>query len=154
MIAILFWFHLIGIAICVGASLLMPLAILPSVQALEPPARMKFMGALSGRLLQLVVVSILVVVITGALQAYGLKYVLGVNVLTIKIVVAVLMIANGLYLGYVLPRRAAALAPAPGTPPSPELLRVVRLQVMHAWIQAGLSVIVLLLVGILTAPAV
>jgi len=154
MIAILFWFHLIGIAIWVGASLLMPLAILPSVQALEPPARMKFMGALSGRLLQLVVVSILVVVITGALQAYGLKYVLGVNVLTIKIVVAVLMIANGLYLGYVLPRRAAALAPAPGTPPSPELLRVVRLQVMHAWIQAGLSVIVLLLVGILTAPAV
>ena len=154
MIAILFWFHLMGIAIWVGASLLLPLAILPSAQALEPPARMKFMGALSGRLLRLVVLSILVVVITGALQAYGLKYVLGVNVITIKIVVAVLMIANGLYLGYALPRRAAALAPAPGTPPSPELQRVVRLQVMHAWIQAGLSVIILLLVGILTAPAV
>ena len=64
------------------------------------------------------------------------------------------MIANGLYLGNVLPRRAAALAPAPGTPPSPEFLKVMRLQVMHGWIQAGLSVIILLLVGILTAPAV
>lgn len=154
MLAILFWFHLIGISIWVGASLLMPLAILPAALTLEPPARMKFIGALSQRLTRLIALAIVVVVITGILQTdrtYGLAYLLGINVLAIKVVVAVLMIANGFYLGTALPRRAAALAPAPGTPPSPEFLKVVRLQGMHGWIQAGMSVIILLLVGVLTA---
>ncbi len=155
MLAILFWLHLMGISIWVGASFLMPLVIIPSVQAgIDPPARLKFMLALADRLLRWILLSIAVVVITGILQTdrvYGLAYLLGVNVLAIKVVVAVLMILNGVYLGRVLPRRLAKLAPAPGAPPSPEFVRVQRLQVMHAWIQAGLGVVVLLLVGILTA---
>jgi hypothetical protein len=43
------------------------------------------------------------------------------------------------------------LAPAPGAPPSPEFLKAQRLLGMHGWIQAGMAVIVLLLVGILTS---
>ncbi len=46
-LAILFWFHLIGISIWVGASFLMPLLIMPTVQTLEPGARLQFVGALS-----------------------------------------------------------------------------------------------------------
>ncbi|HEY4691374.1 MAG TPA: hypothetical protein VIK33_18850 [Anaerolineae bacterium] len=156
MLAILFWFHLMGIAIWVGGSFLMPLIIVPTAQsALEPLARMKFMTALSQRLTSWMLVAILVVVVTGILQTnqiFGLAYLLGVNVLSVKIVVAVVMIANGFYLGNILPKRAAALAPAPGAPPSPQFLRAIRLQAMHGWIQAGLGVVVLLLVGILTAP--
>ena len=155
MLAILFWLHLMGISMWVGASFLMPLVIVPSVQAgIDPPARLKFMLALADRLLRWILLSIAVVVITGSLQTdriYGLAYLLGVNVLAIKVVVAVLMILNGVYLGRVLPRRLAKLAPTPGAPPSPEFLRVQRTQIRHAWIQAGLGVVVLLLVGILTA---
>src|SRR3990172_6819659 len=153
MLAILFWFHLIGISMWVGASFLMPLVIVPSVHAaIDPPGGLKFMLALADRLLRWILLSIAVVVITVILQTdrvYGLAYLLGVNVLAIKVVVAVLMILNGFFLGYVLPRRLAARAPAPGSPPSPGLLRVQRTQIRHAWIQAGLGVVVLLLVGIL-----
>jgi hypothetical protein len=112
------------------------------------------MLALADRLLRWILLAIAVVVITGILQTnqiYGLTYLFGVNVLAIKVVVAVLMILNGVYLGRVLPRRLANLAPIPGAPPSPEFVRVQRSQVRYAWIQAGLGVVVLLLVGILTA---
>jgi len=155
MIAILFWFHEMGIAVWVGGSFLIPLVLLPSVQsAIDPSARLKFLLDLSGRLARWVILSIVVVVITGILQTdriYGLTYLFGVNVLALKVIVAILMIANGLFIGLVLPRRMAALAPAPGTPPSPEFVKTQRTQVRHGWIQAGLGVIVLLLVGILTA---
>lgn len=153
-IAILFWFHLMGIVLWVGGSLLMPLAILPSVQALEPAARPKFLAAFGKRFGQISGIAVPVVIVTGILQTgqiYGFAYLNGINVLVIKIIVAVLMIANGIYLGVVLAQRAVALAPAPGTPPSPEFLKTQRLLGMHAWVQAGLSVLVLLLVGLLTA---
>jgi len=155
MLAILFWLHLMGISIWVGASFLIPLVIAPSVQAgIDPPARLKFTLVLADRLLRWILLAIAVVVITGILQTnqiYGLAYLFGVNVLAIKVVVALLMIANGFFLGRVLPRRLAARAPAPGSPPSPEFLRAQRTQIRHGWIQAGLGVVVLLLVGILTA---
>ncbi len=67
------------------------------------------------------------------------------------IVVAVLMMANGAYLGMMLPRRALALAPKPGTPPSLEFLKTMQQLELHSWVQAALGVVVLLLVGLLTA---
>lgn len=154
MLAIFFWFHVMGIAVWVGGSFLMPLVIAPSALVLDPPARMQFMGALAGRLSRWIFLAIGVVIVTGILQTnqiYGLAYLFGFNVLAIKVVVAILMIANGYYLGVILPRRMMALAPAPGAPPSPEFLKVTRMQAMHGWVQAGLGVVVLLLVGVLTA---
>ncbi len=155
-IATLFWLHLIGICIWVGASLLMPLVILPTVQQLDPPARPKFMEALSKRMTPLIFASIGVVIVTGILQTGAIfqtfQVFMGINVLSVKTFVALLMVANGTYLSVVLPRRAASLAPAPGAPPSPQFLRTMRLLGMHSWIQAGLSVIILFIVGLLTAP--
>ncbi|MBI3761995.1 MAG: hypothetical protein HY260_09070 [Chloroflexi bacterium] len=154
-IAILFWLHELGISIWVGSSLLMPLLILPTLPAIDPAGRPKFMEALSKRLAALNMIAIAVVVLTGILQTraiFGLQYLLGINLLVIKIIVAVLMIANGVYVGLVLARKSVALAPTPGQPPSAEFLKTQRLLVTHSWIQAGLSVIVLFLVGLLTAP--
>jgi uncharacterized membrane protein len=153
-LAIYFWIHLLGVAIWVGGALLMPLVILPAVQALEPPARPQFMAAFSQRFTPWVFASIAAVVVTGILQTgrmYGFAYLLGVNVLVIKIIVAVLMIANGFYVGVILARKAVALAPAPGSAPTPEFLKTQRSLGRHAWVQAGLGVIVLFLVGLLTA---
>ena len=152
-LAILFWFHLMGISIWVGGSILLPLVIAPALEALDPAARGKFMEAWSRKFTPWVAIAILVVVVTGILltgRMFGFAYLLGVNVLVIKIIVAVLMIANGFYAGIVLSRKVMALAPK-GTPPSPEFLKAQRLLAMHSWIQAGLSVIVLLLAGLLTA---
>jgi uncharacterized membrane protein len=154
-LAILFWFHLLGVTIWVGGSLLMPLAIVPSLQAIDPPARGKFMAAFSQRFALLAVISVVIVVLTGILQTGerfgGFGILTGINVLTIKVIVAVLMIANGAYVGFVLSRQSIALAPGPGQPPSPAFLKNQRLLGMHSIVQAVLSVIVLLLVGFLTA---
>lgn len=153
-LAVLFWFHLIGITLWVGVSFLMPLWIMPTVQTLEPPARLPFIGALFKRLGPILMAAIAVVVVTGILQTgtrFGFAYLLGLNVLVIKIVVAILMIANGAYVGMVLPRRAQALAPKSGTPPSPDFLKAMQQLGLHSWVQAALGVVVLLLVGLLTA---
>ncbi len=155
LLAILFWFHLIGISIWVGASLLMPLVISPAIMSVDAPARMKAIAAISQRLAPIVLVSIVAVFASGlwqtAIRYGGFRVFMSVNALSVKVFVAVLMMANGVYLGIVLPRKAGALAPAPGAPPSPQFLKAQRMLGMHAWIQAGMAVIVLLLVGILTS---
>jgi len=157
-IAVLFWLHLIGICIWVGASFLMPLVIMPATQALDPGARMQFMGAMSKRMGPLMMGSIGLVIVTGILQTGAIfqtfKVFQGINILSVKTFVALLMVGNGVYMGMVLPRRMQKLAPQPGTPPSPEFLKAARMLNMHAWIQAGLGVIILFIVGLLTAPPV
>jgi uncharacterized membrane protein len=154
-LAVLFWLHLIGISLWVGGSLLTPLVILPAIQGLEPPARLQFMAGFSRRMTPLYGLAIVIVIVTGILQAgtifHTYNIFLGLNILTVKVFVALLMVANGLYTGIGLSRKALALAPAPGSPPSPDFVRTMRLLGMHSWIQAGLSVIILLLVGLLTA---
>jgi uncharacterized membrane protein len=152
MLAFWFWLHLIGVTLWVGASMLLPLVIMPAVQLLEPAARSVFTENMGKRMLPIVSVSILVVLISGIEQTrivYGFQYLLSINTLTIKIFVFLLMAANGFYLG-MLTRRIPALAPK-GAPPSPEFLKAQRSLIRHSWIQAGMSVIMLLIVGILTA---
>ncbi|MEK7784705.1 MAG: hypothetical protein AAB658_04645, partial [Chloroflexota bacterium] len=127
----------------------------PAIQSVDPPARLKAMAAISQKLTPFVMLSIVLVFTSGLWQTAiiygGFKVFMAVNPLTIKVWLAVLMMANGFYFGIVLTRKVGALAPAPGTPPSPEFLKAQRLLGMHSWIQAGMAVIVLLLVGILTS---
>lgn len=154
LLAILFWVHLLGMSVWVGASLLMPLAIGPALQGVDAPTRMKAMAAISQRLTPLVFVSIFLVFASGLWQTVirygGFGIYMSVNPLTIKVWVAVLMFANGTYLGIFLPRRIAAAAPPPGAPPSPQFLRLQRSLAGHSWAQFAMAVIVLLLVGMLT----
>ena len=152
MLAFWFWLHLIGVVLWVGASMLMPLVIMPAVQFLEPAARAGFTGNLGKRMLPILGASILAVLISGIEQTrimYGFQYLMGVNTLTIKIFLFLLMAANGFYVGS-LTRKVASLSPQSGAP-SPEFLKAQRSLMRHSWIQAGMSVVMLLIVGILTA---
>jgi uncharacterized membrane protein len=150
-LAISFWVHLIGITIWVGGSFLLPLAIQPALATLEGPSRMKSIMAISMRMMPLFTISIVLTFLSGFLQSWIIFRWNWPIILSIKFFVAVLMMANGVYVGVVLTRRVGALAPASGAPPSPEFLKAQRLLGMHSWIQAGLAVVVLLLVGFLTA---
>lgn len=148
-LAISFWIHFIGVTVWVGASLLLPAVILPAINSLEPAARLKPMVAISAKLNPAVTASAVLVFLSGILQTY---LIFGSNLsrtLIVKIVVAVVMLANGIYLGAVLTRRVGALAPAPGSPPTPEFLKAQRQLVRHAWIQFGLAILILLIVGLL-----
>jgi uncharacterized membrane protein len=154
LLALSSWVHLIGVTIWVGASLLLPTLIMPALGTLEPPARSKFMAAWSSRATPVINIAIVLVVLSGLAQIwlrYGTWNVLGFNVLTAKLFMVVLMMANGIYLGVILSKKISQLAPAPATPPSPEFLKAQKSMDRHAWIQAGMAVITLLLVGFLTA---
>ena len=154
LLALSFWIHLIGVTIWVGASILMPLVILPVLQALEPPARMKFMSAWTPKAAPIINIAIVLVILSGIVQIplkFGTWNVFGLNVLTAKLFVVLLMMANGIYVGVVLAKRIGAQAPAPGTPPSPQFLKTQKMLNMHSWVQFGLAIVVLLLVGFLTA---
>ncbi len=153
LLAFSFWGHILGISLWVGSSLLVPLVINPVSMALEPPSRMKFMAEFSRRALPWIMGSIVLVFATGTLQFLLRHYSLGFNIITAKIVMALLMAANGYYLGVVLAARVGKLAPAPGAPPSPEFLKVQRMLVMHGWVQGGMAVVTVLLVGFLTVNA-
>lgn len=99
-------------------------------------------------------IAIVLVVLSGIAQIplkFGTWNVFGLNVLTAKLFVTLLMMANGIYVGVVLAKRIGTLAPAPGTPPSPQFLKTQKMLNMHSWVQFGLAILVLLLVGFLTA---
>lgn len=155
-VATLFWLHLIGMVFWVGASFIGPVVLLPSLRVLEPEGRSRFMGEYSRRLAPITGIAILIVVITGVLQTGtlygGLSAMIFHRVLSAKIGIAVLMIANGVYIGYGLGPRIARLAPSPGTPPPLEFLKAQRSLIRHSWIQAAMGVVILFVVGLLTAP--
>lgn len=159
LLAIAYWIHLVGIVIWVGVSLLMPIVITPTLGALEPPQRAKFMAAWSPKAAPIINGAILLVLGSGIAQIplkFGTWNVFNFNNLPsiffmIKLFGAALMMGNGVYLGVVLAGKLGKLAPAPGTPPTPEFLKTQRMLEMHSKIQAGLAIFVLLLVGLLTA---
>jgi uncharacterized membrane protein len=150
-LAISFWVHFIAAVVWVGGSLITPLIISPVLGTLDPPARLKAMGAFSAKMMPLYTASIIAIILSGAIQigAYGYYDSRSSTVLTIKLIVVLLMVANGLYIGLGLSKRIVATAPAPGTPPSPEFLKVQRSLVRHGWIQASMGIIVLLVTGFL-----
>lgn len=150
-LAISFWVHFISAVLWVGGSLITPLAISPALGSLEPPARLKAMATFSAKMMPLYIASMVLILLSGGIQigAYGYYSSRSATVLTIKLIVVLLMIANGIYLGAGLSRRVVATAPAPGTPPSPEFLKVQKSLVRHGWIQAAMGIIVLLVTGLL-----
>lgn len=154
LLALSFWIHLIGVVIWVGVSILMPVLIMPILQTLEPPARIKFMSAWTPKAAPIINAAIVLVVLSGIAQIplkFGTWNVFGLNVFTAKLFVVLLMMANGVYVGVVLAKKVGELAPAPGTPPSPEFMKAQKSLTRHSWVQFGLAIIVLLLVGFLTA---
>ena len=146
-VAISFWIHFLGVVLWVGASLLLPLVIMPAINSLEPAARLKPMAAIGQKLGPWFGLSIVLVFLSGILQAIHYNE-FSSRILQIKIIVAILMVANGVYVG-MLTRKVASLAPAPGTPPPAPFLKAQRMLVMHGWVQAGLAMIILLIVGLL-----
>jgi uncharacterized membrane protein len=145
-LAISFWVHFVTAVLWVGGSLITPLAIMPALGALDPPARLKAMATFSAKMMPIYMSSIVLILISGGIQmsAYGSS-----TTLNIKLIVVLLMIANGLYIGLGLSKRIMATAPAPGTPPTPEFLKAQRSLVRHGWIQAAMGIIVLLVTGFL-----
>ena len=152
-VAILFWLHLLGITLWVGGHLLRTLVVWPALRVLEPSAAQRVKDAFLARLTPITAIAIPVIVLTGVLQIqarFGFAYLLGINPLTLKLLVFVLMVATS---GYEI-RTRDLMVPLRSASDAASLARLKTLQrreTIAAWIQVGLIVVIFLLVGLLTS---
>lgn len=164
---VLLFLHLIGITFWVGGIFVNTLVLMPSMQVLSPPDRGKLMGAYLKRFAPMSWGAIALVVISGVILTSSFGSPAGAStgyagIMLAKIVLTVVMILNGAYLGLVLGPKIAAFAPPAGAPqpagpgegdrpagPPPELLRLQRRMNTLLWLSVGLGVVVLFLVGLL-----
>jgi len=152
-VAILFWLHLLGITLWVGGHLLRTLVVWPALRVLEPSAAQRVKDAFLARLTPITAIAIPVIVLTGVLQIqarFGFAYLLGINPLTLKLLVFVLMVATS---GYEI-RTRDLMVPLRSASDAASLARLKTLQrreTIAAWIQVGLIVLIFLLVGLLTS---
>lgn len=148
------WAHLFATVVWFGAMTTMFFVILPAAKvALEPPVMGKFMGVLAKKVKTVVYVSIIVLIVTGAVimalnpsdAGFGFGSRVGM-VLIVKHFLVALMIFIGVYISEsILPKIAKAAAKGP----SPEVGELQKKQMKMAMINFILSLIILLLSGYL-----
>ena len=165
---VLSWLHLIGITFWVGSVFVNILVLVPSLGVISPAEREKLTGAFLKRFAPLAWGAIALVVITGVIRTdsiIGFSTLVSLNtrygnILLAKIILTLLLILNGAYMGSVLGPRIASFASPPGGAapadsgegaqapgPPPELLRLQgRLNALN-WVQVILAVAVLFLMG-------
>ncbi len=146
------WAHLFATVVWFGGITTMFFVILPAAKvALEPPVMGKFMGVLAKKLKTVVYVSIVVLIVTGAvimaLNPSEAGYSLGSRygmVLVVKHILVALMIFVGVYISESIMPKIVKLA-AKG--PSPEVGALQNKQMKLGMFNFILSLIILLLSG-------
>ena len=141
-LGISFAFHLIGINLWVGASFLLPLAIIPALRRMTEDMQTAFLKTFVARYLPLFVLGGITVGITGWFQTFDMLDDLNMTAAYIKHGAIVLLILVSAVEWLYLARR---LAGAPDNRP-----KVWQWFVSMAWLQAALGVIILFLTGWLT----
>ncbi len=154
LLTIMNWAHLFATVVWFGGMTTMFFVLIPVAKAtLEPPVMGKFMGVLAKKLKTVVYVSIIVLIVTGAVMQIlnpsdagsGLGSRWGM-VLVVKHILVALMIFVGVYIAEsVVPKIVKAAAKGP----SPEVGALQKKQMKMAMINFILSLIILLLSGYL-----
>ncbi|MFQ6032599.1 MAG: CopD family protein [Candidatus Zixiibacteriota bacterium] len=168
--AVVVWLHLVGMTLWLGGIFVNTLALEPSLKAISPAERGKLMGAFIKRFVPLAWGAIALVVVTGFVLTNGISGFSALvgsrtrygNILLVKHILIAVMILNGAYLGLVLGRRIASFAPPPGASeptssgkedrppgPPPQLLRLQKRMTTLSWVEVGLALAVLFLMGLL-----
>jgi uncharacterized membrane protein len=142
---IYFSFHLVGLVILLGANLMLLIAIIPALKSLDNAGQIKFMGIFSKRYIPWFIIAVLVMVVTGLLQIFApdlLEEMTGNSTLLLKHAVIVPLIATGIYVWFFLARKLGKQ--------NEDRNRLMHQFVTFSWVQAVLSVALLIITGILT----
>lgn len=149
------WLHLVGAVTWVGGLIFMNIVLSPAVGGKGvPPQFVRMMGM--QRFRYFAWGSIAALLVTGVYNTFraggageGFWATTFGLVLALKIAVVLLMIVITAQNSLVWFRKLTAEAPAPGQPPSLELMRIQRRLVLFSHINVALGIIVLLLVAVL-----
>lgn len=125
--AVIDFLHLLATVMWIGGGLYMNLVLMPALNAIEPPARGKLMGAASKRFTILAWGSIIVLLITGLMKTptgmlLNMTETYGIT-LTVKHVLFLAMVGIATLITWVIVPRMNALAPKPGEKPSDEFVK-------------------------------
>jgi len=140
-----FTFHMIGLVIWLGAAMVLPIALIPALKSLEDAGQAKFMGVFTKRYIPWFIIAALMVGITGFLQIIhpDLAEEMAENgILILKHIIILPLIASSLYVWFNLARKLGKL--------TKDRARLMQQLVIFSWVQAALSVAVLIITGILT----
>lgn len=142
---IYFSLHMISLVIWLGTAMILPIALIPALKSLDDTGQAKFLGTFTKRYIPWFIIAALVVGVTGFLQIIypDLAEEMADNgILILKHIVILPLIATSLYAWFVLARKLGK--------PNKDRARLMQQFVLFSWVQAALSVAVLIITGILT----
>jgi uncharacterized membrane protein len=151
--AIIDFLHLLATVAWIGGAIYMNLVLMPALNAIEPPARGKLMGAVSKRFTILAWSSIVVILITGYLKTptgmlFNTTETYGIT-LTVKHVLVLTMVVLAFLIMVVVVPKVNALAPKAGEKPSSEFIQAQKLLPRLSVTATLLGIVVLLCVVLL-----
>ena len=140
-----FSLHLIGLVIWLGAAMVLPIALIPALKSMEDAGRLKFMRVFTQRFIPWLSMAALLVFVTGFLQLIYpdlAEEMNGNGILILKHSIILPLIATSLYVWFHLARKLGE--------PNQNRARLMQQLTTFGWVQAILSVAVLIITGILT----
>ena len=136
---------MIGLVIWLGAAMVLPIALIPALINLDDAGQAKFLETFAKRYIPWFIIAAIVVGVTGFLQIIypDLAEEMADNgILILKHTVILPLIATSLYVWFVQARKLSK--------PNKDRARLMQQFVVFSWVQAILSVAVLIITGILT----
>jgi len=145
LLPIYFSLHMIGLVIWLGAAMILPIALIPALKSLESTSQAKFMEVFTKRFVPWFILGGLVVGVTGYLQTVApdlAEEMKDNSMLILKHVVILPLIAASAYIWFILAKKLGK--------PEIEKSGLMQQFVVLSWVQALLSVAVLVITGLLT----
>lgn len=136
---------MIGLVIWLGAALILPIGLLPALKRLNDVDQANFLETFTKRYIPWFIIAAIVVGVTGFLQIIhpDLAEEMADNgILILKHVVILPLIATSLYVWFILARKLGK--------PKKDRSRLMQKFEVFSWVQAILSLAVLIITGILT----
>jgi uncharacterized membrane protein len=136
---------MIGLVIWLGAAMVLPIALIPALESLNDTEQGKFLEIFTKRYIPWLIIAFIVVFITGVLQLVHpdlVEEMTGNSTLILKHIVILPLIATSLYVWFILARKLGK--------PNKDRSRLMKQFVFFSWMQAILSVAVLIITGVLT----
>jgi uncharacterized membrane protein len=142
---IYFSFHMIGLVIWLGVAMVLPIALIPAIKSLNDVGQAKFMEVFTKHYLPWFTIAVIVVFATGILQFIHpdlMEEMTNNGILILKHALTLPLVISSLYTWFILARKLSK--------PNKDRSRLMKQFVAISWIQAVLSVAVLIITGILT----
>jgi uncharacterized membrane protein len=140
-----FSFHMIGLVIWLGAAMVLPIALIPALKSLNDAEQVKFLGIFTKHFIPWLIIAFILVFVTGVLQLVHpdlVEEMTGNSTLILKHAVILPLIVTSLYIWFILARKLGK--------PNKDRSRLMQQLVSFSWVQAVLSITVLIITGILT----